>query len=46
MIEQILKDVYKFYKNSSKRQKGLNNTILRKDSELNALISIMNKEVQ
>jgi hypothetical protein len=48
MIEQLLKDVYKFYKTSSKRQKGLNNTTLHKksDSEVNALVSTMHDEVR
>jgi hypothetical protein len=37
--------VYKFYKSSSKRQKALNNTILRKDKELNGMISAMEREI-
>lgn len=45
-IEQILKDVYKFYKNSSKRKKALNSITCRKDKELDEFVDIMISEIK
>ena len=45
-IEQILKEVYKFYKNSSKRKKALNATTSRQEKSLTALIDTMISEVK
>ena len=45
-IEQILKELYKFYKNSSKRKKALNATTSRQEKSLTALIDTMISEVK
>ena len=45
-IEQILKDVYKFYKNSSKRKKGLEEIALVRQQPLVDFLNNMTEQLK